>query len=144
MADLKKYPDEVWDRFFGFVFPDEPISREQVQQELKRLGLDVKRAAARVRLALQATQARAELDAARLQRPRLMEKLRQVVVPAATGLRNCLEKIIGERLQGSLQAAYFRKLESAATDDDLQSLLEDLYRLEAMEEGAGDGKPGGE
>jgi hypothetical protein len=40
-----------------------------------------------------------------------------------------LQMHIGEKLQGSVQAAYFRKLEHAATDDDLQSLLEDRYRL---------------
>jgi hypothetical protein len=29
MADLKTYPDPIWDRFFGFVFPDdEPATRE--------------------------------------------------------------------------------------------------------------------
>lgn len=144
MADLKKYPDQVWDRFFGFVFPDdEPATREEVQRELQRLGLDVKRAVARVQLALQATQARADLEAARAQRPKLMEKLSQVVAPMTAGLREHLQALIGQKLQGSVQAAYFRKLEHAATDDDLQSLLEDIYRLEAMQEGADDGKPPG-
>lgn len=144
MADLKKFPDPIWDRFFGFVFPDdEPVTREEVQQELQRLGLDVKRAVARVQLALQATQARADLEAARAERPRLMERLRQVVAPVAGGLREHLQALIGQKLQGSVQAAYFRKLEHAATDDDLQSLLEDIYRLEALQEGADDAKPPG-
>jgi hypothetical protein len=145
MADLEKYPDAVWDRFFGFVFPDEePATREEVQQELQRLGLDVKKAVARVQLALQAVQARADLEAARAQRHGLTERLKQVVAPVAGGLRAHLQTLIGQKLQGSVQAAYFRKLEHAATDDDLQSLLEDMYRLEALQEGADDVKPAGE
>ncbi len=144
MADLTKFPDPIWDRFFGFVFPDdEPATREEVQQELQRLGLDVKRAVARMQLALQATQARADLEAARAERPRLMERIKQVVAPVAGGLREHLQSLIGQKLQGSVQAAYFRKLEHAATDDDLQSLLEDIYRLEALQEGTDDAKPPG-
>jgi hypothetical protein len=142
MADLKKYSDPIWDRFFGFVFPDdEPAMREEVQKELQRLGLDVKKAVARVQLALQATQARADLKGARAERPRLMERIKQVVAPAVEGLREHLQSLIGQKLQGSVQAAYFRKLEQAATDDDMQSLLEDIYRLEALEEGKDDVKP---
>ena len=57
------------------------------------------------------------------------------------GLRERLQSLIGQKLQGSVQAAYFRKLEHAATDDDLQSLLEDIHRLEALQEGANDGDP---
>jgi hypothetical protein len=98
---------------------------------------------AKVRLALQATEARAGLEAARAERPKLMERIKQVVAPVAEGLREHLQTLIGQRLQGSVQAAYFRKLEHAATDEDLQSLLEDIYRLEALQEGEGDVKPRG-
>ncbi len=145
MADLKRYSDPVWDRFFDFVFPDaELATREEVQQELRRLGLDVKRAVAKVQLALKSVQARADLEAARAQRSRLMEKIKQVVAPVAGGLREHLQTLIEGRLRGSVQAAYFRKLEHAATDDDLQSLLEDIYRLDALQEGANYDKPPGQ
>ena len=112
-----------------------------MQQELQRLGLDVRRAVAKVKLANQARQARADLEAARVERPRLMERLKQVITPVTSGLRQHLQTIIGQKLQGSIQAAYFRKLEHAATDDDLQSLLEDIHWLEDLDKGANDGKP---
>jgi hypothetical protein len=98
---------------------------------------------AKVQLALQATHARAGLEAARAERPGLMERIKRVVAPVAGGLREHLQTVIGSKLQGSVQAAYFRKLERAATDDDLQSLLEDIYRLEALQEGEDDVKPPG-
>jgi HPt (histidine-containing phosphotransfer) domain-containing protein len=44
-------------------------------------------------------------------------------------LRATLQELIG-KLTGQQQAAYFHKLERAATDNDLQSLLEDLHRLD--------------
>jgi hypothetical protein len=142
MTDLKKYPDPVWDRFFGFIYPDvEPATREEVQQELQRLGLDVRKAVSRVHLALQASQARAALETARAERPRFMDRIKHIVAPVSNGLREHLQTVIGQKLQGSVQAAYFRKLESAATDDDLHSLLEDIHRLEALDKGAEDAEP---
>jgi len=144
MTDLKKYPDPIWDRFFGFVFPDdEPATRAEVQEQLQQLGLDVKKAVTRVQLALKATQARAELEAARAERPRLMAKIKGVVAPVAGELRGHLQTLIAGKFQGTVQAAYFRKLENAATDDDLQSLMEDIYRLETLEEGADDAQSPG-
>jgi hypothetical protein len=145
MADLKKYPDPVWDRFFDFVFPDEePATREEVQQELQRRGLDVRKAVAKVNLALKSVQARADLKGARARRPGLTEMLKEMVAPVAGGLRDHLRALIGGKFQGAAQAVYFRKLESAASDEDLQSLLEDLYRLESLQGGPDDVKPAGE
>ena len=142
MADLKRYENSVWDRFFTFAFPeDELATRQQVQSELQRLGLDVRKAVSRVQLALQAKEARADLEAARSKRAGLTEKIKNAIVPLAGGLRERLQGIIGQQLHGAAQAAYFRKLEHAATDDDLQSLLEDLHRLEQLDKDEDDGKP---
>ena len=144
MSDLKRFPDPVWDRFFEFVCPDEePATRAEVQQELQRLGIDVRKAVARVQTALQSARAKADLEAARARRPGLIAKLKQVVAPMGESLREHLRTVIAEKCQGSLQAAYFRKLESAASDEDLLSLLEDVHRLESLPEGPDDAKPTG-
>lgn len=135
MSDLKRFSDPVWDRFFDFVFPcDESMTRAEVQEELRRLGIDVKGAVRKVQFALQSAQAKAELQAAKAHRSLLSEKLEHVVIPAVKGLRDNLREMINRRFRGTVQAAYFRKLETAASDADLQSLLEDIHKLDALSE----------
>jgi len=130
----------VWDKFFDFVFAgDEALTRNQVQEELRHQGIDTARALSRVQQALSAAEARTSLDLAKSKRPGIVAKLSQIVAPVADGIRNSLRQVIAARLEGTAQAAYFRKLE-AATEDDLQSLLDDLYRLEAMSEESDDAR----
>jgi predicted TIM-barrel fold metal-dependent hydrolase len=139
MSDLKKVPNPVWDRFFEFVFPcDEQLTRTEVQSELRRLGIDVKRAVSRVHQALASSKAREDLDIAKANRAQVMQKLEHFAAPVVEGLRENLRALIAQRFQGTVQAAYFRKLETAASDADLQSLLEDIHRLEALSEGPND------
>jgi hypothetical protein len=56
------------------------------------------------------------------------------VMPAVGELREHLKGLIAGKFSGTVQAAYYRKLETAATDEDLQSLLEDIHQLEALSE----------
>ena len=140
MSDLSRFQDPVWDKFFDFVFAgDEALTRNQVQEELRHQGIDTARALSRVEQALRAAEARTSLELARNKRPGLVAKLSHVVAPVASGIRNSLRQVIAERFEGTAQAAYFRKLE-AATDEDLQSLLDDLYRLEAISEESDDAR----
>ncbi|MGD0769924.1 MAG: hypothetical protein ABSB42_17200 [Tepidisphaeraceae bacterium] len=130
--NLRQYSDEVWDRFFDFVFPcDEKLTRQEVQAELQRQGIDARPAIARVREALEARRAREALTFARESRSDLLTKAKNVSAPVGQALRETLRQIIS-RLSGSEQAAYFHKLERAASEDDMQSLLEDLHRLDAI------------
>lgn len=141
MADLKRHPDAAWERFFEFLFPCEQecetkLSREEVRTDLRRLGIDVTKAVGRVQQAAAAARGKAELANARAKRLSVVGKLNQVIVPSEMNLRTRLNDIIAEKFQGTVQAAYFRKLETAATEEDLQSLLEDIHRLDALSEGA--------
>ena len=56
-------------------------------------------------------------------------------------IREALKRMIAERLTGPQQAVYARKLEAAASDDDLKTLLEDITRLETFSEDLENGKP---
>jgi hypothetical protein len=139
MADLRNYPDAVWDRFFDFAFSEATsCSRNEVQEELKSLGIDLGKAMVRVRQAIQTAKAKEELAAARAKRPGLVKALRSLVGPEVASLREKLQEVIGQRSSGTVQAAYFRKLKEAANENDLQSLLEDMVRLEAFEKEPGD------
>lgn len=146
MADLKRHPDPAWERFFEFLFPcavdsEERLTREEVQADLRRLGVDVTKAASRVQQAVLAAKGKAELANARAKRLGVMRGFNQVVVPSESNLRTRLKDIISGKFAGTEQALYFRKLETAATDEDLQSLLEDIHRLDAISEVEDGGDP---
>jgi hypothetical protein len=133
MSSINQYDDKVWDRFFDSLYCDEP-SREEVRERLRAAGIDVAPAVQRVQQALKTARARAELEAARVARRPLLERMQGIVSPVTEQLREGLRALINERFSGSGQLAYFRKLEEAASEEDLQSLLEDLRRLEKLSE----------
>jgi hypothetical protein len=135
MSELDRYDNGVWDRFFDFVSqPVEEMSRDEVQDELKKRSIDVTRAVAKVQRAVAASRARASLERARSERVGIVQQLKSVIAPAATEMRERLRAIIGSNLHGSTQAAYFRKLESAASESDLRALLDDIERLNTLSE----------
>src|SRR6266851_556643 len=116
MAEIEKYPDAVWDRFFDFACCDEDLSRGEVQEKLKKLGIDLTKAMSRIEQALQSAQAKEALAAAKTRRPGLIKAMNLVVVQGGESLREKVRELIGRQFQGGLQAAYFRKLEAAASD----------------------------
>lgn len=127
--------DALWDRFLVFALPDpSTMSGADARAELQARGIDLTRATSRVMRALASARAREELAAARAKRPGVVDALRDVATSTASAAREHLLQVI-ERLGGTQQAAYFRKLEQAATDDDLRALEEDLRRLEKMGDG---------
>jgi hypothetical protein len=136
MSDLKRFADPVWDRFFDFIQADEePTDRAEVQESLRKLGINPARAIARVKAALESTAAKAQLEEAREKRPSILAALSQVAPPSVEGLRESLRERITKTLHGPQQALAFRKLEGAATDEDLQALLTDIHRLQTLEGG---------
>ena len=49
MGDFTQFQEPVWDRFFDFIFEcDEDLNRAEVQEELRRRGIDVTRAVNKV------------------------------------------------------------------------------------------------
>jgi hypothetical protein len=51
--NISDFDERVWNRFFGFVFPDErDLPREQVQAELRQQGIDLRPARAKLASAL--------------------------------------------------------------------------------------------
>ena len=133
MSDYRRFDDAVWDRFFEFLdATEEPTSMSEVDDELARRGLDVAPTVRRVLDSVHAAQARAALERARKKRPTVLKRLSSVVGPDAASLRDRLREIVNQQLEGTLQAAFFRKLEQAASDRDLRTLLEDIERLSVL------------
>ena len=137
--NLEHFDTDLCEKLFNFIYPDqEDMDRKEVQRELQRLNIDMRPAKAKLEMALnaysQSRKARAELETAREKRLSLLDKFKQVKLPSLPTLRNELQEIIAQRLSTPLQAAYFRKLEEAATEQDLKSLLEDILLLESLDQ----------
>lgn len=141
MAGLERFDDKVWDRFFEFITPDvEAMSRSEIRWELDALGIDTTKAFARVTAALDAVEGKATLARARTERIAGIKKLSQVVLGPVENARKTLAEMIAAKVPSSLRAVYNRKLEKVATDADVQSLLDDLAKLDAFESGGADGQ----
>lgn len=135
MSDELRHKYAVWDRFFLLLYPcDESVTNEEVDQELDRLGIDMQPAFQRLHKMIDVQRARVKLARAGNVRASLCEKIHNVVAPQMEDLRNGVRSMIGKLKGDQAQLAYFHKLEGAATEEDLQSLLDDLEKLEAMQE----------
>lgn len=139
MGDLSRFQEPIWDRVFDFVFDcEEDLSREQVQEELRRRGIELTQAHKRVHKALATARARIELEVARESRPRILARLGRIVPPEVDATLDDMKRAIAAQFQGQMQLAFFRKLETAESEDDLRSLLEDAYALDILSEDTDD------
>ena len=130
---LHNYP--VWDRLFELLYPcDENLTDEQVDAEIARLGIDMKPAYRRLHKMIEAQRAKAQFVLAKEQRATIAERIRDVVAPRLDDLHKRVSDFVGKMKGDDAQLAYFHKLERAASEEDLQSLLDDLEKLEALKE----------
>jgi hypothetical protein len=133
MSDLKRYGNQVWDRLFELLYAcDESITDAEVDADLQRAGIDVRPTIRRVQHLIEQAKARMQLARAAATRASMIDKIRDVVVPKVDDLRAGVKNLIDRVFTGSAQVAHYQKLETAATEEDLKTLLEDLTKLAAM------------
>lgn len=126
------------DKLLNFIYPDESnMTDEEIQAELQRLKIDMRPAIEKLNMALnfrnEKQKAQAKYKTAREKRLSLLEKFKQIKIPNLPVQRNILQEMIAQLLNAPLKATYSRKLEEAASEQDLQSLLEDILRLESID-----------
>lgn len=142
MAGLERFDNQVWDRFFDFVTPDVALmSTGELDAELQRAGIDPSKAISQVKHALDARHARAKLAHAKASRATITQKLLDSVLEPMKDAREIVHRMISTCAPQEQRGVLYRKLEQAATDDDVRSLLEDIKRLESLESGGGDVQP---
>jgi len=137
--NLKHFDANLCEKLFDFIYPDEEnMTRKEVQAELQRLKIDMRPAIEKLNMALnfcnEKQKAQAELKIAREKRPALIDKLKQIKLPSFPSLRDEIQKRITQYLSVPQQATYFRKLEEAASEQDLKTLLEDILLLESLDQ----------
>jgi hypothetical protein len=134
MSASSNFSNKAWDEFLEFISPcDENLTPEQVRTELKRGGIDASRAVARVQFRIQQARAKEALALAKVLRPSVLSKLKEMAVAHVDTARAQLSHII-QGMQSQDRAVYARKLEKASTEQDMLSLIEDLARLDALNE----------
>ncbi len=143
MKNIEDYDNHFWKSFLKFVFPDErTLSHKEVQSELQKLGIDVRPAWDKVQIALnhckETERARTELKSAKKKRSSFLAKLNNVQFPSFPDNREGILKFIQERFTGPEQAVYCRKLDTAASDEDLKTLLEDILLLDKLSKDSDD------
>ena len=132
------------DCFSDFMSDPSGLAPEDIEEALKQEGVDVPALEQRVRvLVLEASKKRrlSWRDRAREKREKIECLLQSKgIAAAATGLREKVMGILaGDYGQGALSYAetYFRKKE-AYSEEDLESLIEDLEDLELLENFSGE------
>ncbi len=124
----------TWERLFDFLQPcDEAVTDAEVDADLERFGINMAAANQRLHKMIAQQCARAQFAAAKQTRTTIGEQILNIVAPKVANLRADVKEFIS-RLSGQEQLAYFHKLEGSATEEDLQSLMDDLERLAAIRE----------
>lgn len=130
MSDLHLDNYAIWDRLFELLYPcDEQQSDEEIASELQEAGIDMRPAFQRMHALLDQHRAREQLARAPELRVSMLEKIRSIVGPKVDDIRSGVREFINRSFSGPEQVAHFHKLEKSATDEDLQTLLDDLSRL---------------
>ena len=130
MSDLQAYNNKVWDRLFDLLYAcDESVSDAEVDADLQLAGIDMRPAFLRLREMMDQRIARQRFARARETRQSMMDELCGVVGPKIADLRKGVRDFIDSAFSGPEQVAHYHKLEKAATEEDLQSLMDDLIRL---------------
>jgi len=137
--NFKHFDANLCEKLFDFIYPDEEnMTRKEVQAELQCLKIDMRPAIEKLNMALnfcnEKQKARAKFKNAREIRLSLLEKLKQIEVRNLPAQRNVLQDMIAQLLNAPLKAAYSRKLEEAASEQDLKTLLEDILLLESLDQ----------
>ena len=128
----------VWDRLFELLQPcDENVTDAEVDADLTHFGIDMATANQRLHKMIAEQRARLQFATAKARRTAIGERIQNVCAPKIDDLRDQLRNLIGG-LSGQDQLAYFHKLEGTASEQDLQSLMDDLEKLATIRK-LGDG-----
>ena len=140
MTACDRRDDAAWDAFFDFIAEEAvEMNEDDIRAELRSHRINVEPAVDRIKHAVQAAQARQAMDKAPAQRTRLLRRLRELTVQPLEDARRDLRGFLQTLGTEKVHQLYYNRLDSAASDDDIQSLVEDLAALELFEDEPADG-----
>ena len=137
MGDVLGHGTEVWDRLFDLLYAeDDTDSDDDVKAELESLGIDMRPAYQRFHQMIEQHKARSALANAREAYSFILEEIKSIAAPHVENIQAGIEQLIARISAGQEQVAHFQRLKAATSQEDLQSLLDDLTKLAAIRENA--------
>src|SRR5690242_10509103 len=95
MSDLKRFGNEVWDRFFDLLHDcNEAANDAEVKAKLQAAGIDMRPAYRRMHQMVAERKARAALAEARARRASVVDGIRDVVAEKVENLRDGVRQLI--------------------------------------------------
>lgn len=132
MSDKPPYSPAAWEKFLEMVGPDtDSLTRDEVQKELRASGIDPTSVLNRVKNTIQRHADREALKQAAKKREEILRSNPGTLDPIKMTRDALLDAIRGLGNPGLAQV-YMNRMEQAATDEDLQSLLVDLEQAKAL------------
>jgi hypothetical protein len=130
-----------WDPVFDFLADEVgEMNQEEIRAELRSFRINVDRTVHQIKHALQAAEAREAMEKAPIRRARILEKLRDVVLQPIEIARRDIRALLQAQRLSTVHQVYFNRLESAASEEDLRSLVEDLAALDLFDDEDTNGK----
>jgi ACT domain-containing protein len=139
MSSSLPYSDSTWMQFLDFVFPcDEKLTHAEVQKALRNQGIDMTAAQQKLKSMLESARAQERLKNAPAMHEEALGLLARMSSKISSDLNTVRERVkslLTTSPNQSMQTVYLRRLETASTDEDLRSLLEDLEKLQELDKG---------
>jgi len=135
MTPSEPHDNATWDALFDFLADEAgEMTQEEVRAELRSFRIDIAPTVDRIKHALQAAQARRAMKEAPARRARILERLRDVALQPIESARRDIRAILQAQRLSTVHKIYFNRLETAATEEDLRSLVEDLAALDLFDD----------
>lgn len=135
MSETQNCERETWQRFVDFLYASDGVMTVQELDDcVGDLGIDVELGFARFQELIERRRRRVRLERAGQQRESLQQRLKGVVAPKVSDLKARVRNLVQSSGDEKQRLAYFHKLENAESKSDLQSLLDDLEKLDAFSE----------
>lgn len=135
MSDQQQLQRETWERFVDFLYPcGETMTSLEIDDCIGEFGIDIEPGFAHFQELIERRRRQVRLECAGQQRESLRERVSSVVAPKFDDLKERVRGLVESSDDKNQRLAYFHKLEKAESETDLQSLLDDLEKLDAISE----------
>jgi len=118
-----------------FLYPcGEMIATEEIDECINEFGSEIEMGVAQFQQLIERRRRQLRLENAGQQRQALQQRLASVVAPKVDDLEARVRGLVQSSGDEKQRLAYFHKLENSESESDLQSLLDDLEKLDAISE----------
>lgn len=143
MSNYKEFKDSAYCRFLDFILPDEEsMTPQEIQEELCARGINLEPAKNRIKSALaqakEKKEAQLKLSMAAGKRAKFFEMIANIP-HLATSLNADLQAFL-KTISSEKQSVLYHRLQEAKSEEDFNSIIEDLKILDILNDDSNDNK----